>query len=94
MAGVEPGALDKPYFSKPILRVVRKRIGWLLLLFVVSTPTCAVLHRFVELAAGSRSRFHSAADWYRGKCRSSNVMTVIRSLRSAKLAQHAWRVGS
>ena len=31
MAGVEPGALDKPYFDNPILRVVRKRIGWLLL---------------------------------------------------------------
>ena len=25
MAGVEPGALDKPYFDNPILRVVRKR---------------------------------------------------------------------
>ena len=37
MAGVEPGALDKPYFDNPIFRVVRKRIGWLLLLFVAGT---------------------------------------------------------
>jgi hypothetical protein len=34
MAAVEPGAMDKPYFDNPIFRVVRKRIGWLLLLFV------------------------------------------------------------
>ena len=32
MAAVEPGAMDKPYFDNPIFRVVRKRIGWLLLL--------------------------------------------------------------
>ena len=35
MAGVEGGALDRPYFDNSILRVVRKRIGWLLLLFVI-----------------------------------------------------------
>src|SRR2546425_12123648 len=43
MAAVEPGALDKPYFDNPILRVVRKRIGWLLLLFVAETLTGTVL---------------------------------------------------
>src|SRR5688572_20232380 len=52
MAAVEPGAMDKPYFDNPILRVVRKRIGWLMLLFVAGTLTSAVLHRFEsELAA-------------------------------------------
>jgi magnesium transporter len=52
MAAVEPGAMDKPYFDNPISRVVRKRIGWLLLLFVAGTLTSAVLHRFEnELAA-------------------------------------------
>lgn len=52
MAGVEPGALDKPYFDNPIFRVVRKRIVWLLLLFVAGTLTSAVLHRYQdELAA-------------------------------------------
>src|SRR5258708_14504749 len=46
MAGVEPGALDKPYFDNPILRVVRKRIGWLLLLFVAETFTRTVLRHY------------------------------------------------
>jgi magnesium transporter len=61
MAGVEPGALDKPYFDNPIFRVVRKRIGWLLLLFVAGTFTSAVLHRF-----GGSLLFCPAADWHRG----------------------------
>ena len=44
MAAVEPG-LDKPYFDNPLWRVVRKRVGWLLLLFVGGTLTarcCAI----------------------------------------------------
>src|ERR1044072_4934722 len=45
MAAAEPAAMDKPYFDNPIFRVVRKRIGWLLLLFVAGTLTSAVLHR-------------------------------------------------
>ncbi len=52
MAAVEPGALDKPYFETSIFRVVRKRIGWLLLLFVAETFTGTVLRHFEgELAA-------------------------------------------
>src|SRR5262245_34632488 len=51
MAAVEPGALDRPYFDNPIFRVVQKRIGWLLFLFVAGTLTSKVLHSFeAELA--------------------------------------------
>ena len=51
MAGVEPG-LDKPYFDNPMWRVVRKRVGWLLLLFVGGTLTGTVLRHFEgELSA-------------------------------------------
>ncbi|HET8579056.1 MAG TPA: CBS domain-containing protein, partial [Methylomirabilota bacterium] len=46
MAAVEPGALDRPYFENPIVRVVRKRVGWLLLLFVAETFTGTVLRYF------------------------------------------------
>ena len=35
MAAIEGGALDKPYFQNPILNVVRRRIGWLMLVAVV-----------------------------------------------------------
>ena len=95
MAGVEPGALDKPYFDNPILRVVRKRIGWLLLLFVAGTLTSAVLHRFEdELAAVvALSFFIPLLIGTGGNAGAQTVMTVIRSLALGELGvRHAWRV--
>jgi len=82
MAGVEPGALDKPYFDNPIFRVVRKRIGWLLLLFVAGTLTSAVLHRFEsELAAVvALAFFIPLLIGTGGNAGAQTVMTVIRSL--------------
>jgi magnesium transporter len=95
MAGVEPGALDKPYFSNPILQVVRKRIGWLLLLFVAGTLTSAVLHRFEdELAAVvALAFFIPLLIGTGGNAGAQTVMTVIRSLSLGEVkVQHAWRV--
>jgi magnesium transporter len=95
MAGVEPGALDKPYFDNPIMRVVRKRIGWLLLLFVAGTLTSAVLHRFEdELAAVvALSFFIPLLIGTGGNAGAQTVMTVIRSLALGELGvRHAWRV--
>jgi magnesium transporter len=95
MAGVEPGALDKPYFSNPILSVVRKRIGWLLLLFVAGTLTSAVLHRFEdELAAVvALAFFIPLLIGTGGNAGAQTVMTVIRSLSLGEVrVQHAWRV--
>ena len=95
MAGVEPGALDKPYFDNPILRVVRKRIGWLLLLFVAGTLTSAVLHRFeAELAAVvALSFFIPLLIGTGGNAGAQTVMTVIRSLALGEVGvRHAWRV--
>lgn len=95
MAGVEPGALDKPYFDNPIFRVVRKRIGWLLLLFVAGTLTSAVLHRFEsELAAVvALSFFIPLLIGTGGNAGAQTVMTVIRSLALGEVGvQHAWRV--
>ncbi len=95
MAGVEPGALDRPYFSNPILHVVRKRIGWLLLLFVAGTLTSAVLHRFEgELAAVvALAFFIPLLIGTGGNAGAQTVMTVIRSLSLGEVGvQHAWRV--
>ena len=95
MAGVEPGALDKPYFDNPMLRVVRKRIGWLLLLFVAGTLTSAVLHRFeAELAAVvALSFFIPLLIGTGGNAGAQTVMTVIRSLALGEVGvRHAWRV--
>lgn len=47
--GIEGGAvLDQPYFTVPLWRVVRKRVGWLLLLFVAETFTGSVLRIFQD----------------------------------------------
>ena len=95
MAGVEPGALDKPYFDNPVLRVVRKRIVWLLLLFVAGTLTSAVLHRFEgELAAVvALSFFIPLLIGTGGNAGAQTVMTVIRSLALGEVGvRHAWRV--
>jgi len=95
MAAVQPGAMDKPYFDNPILRVVRKRIGWLLLLFVAGTLTSAVLHRFEsELAAVvALAFFIPLLIGTGGNAGAQTVMTVIRSLALGELGvRHAWRV--
>ena len=95
MAGVEPGALDKPYFDNPILRVVRKRIGWLLLLFVAGTLTSAVLHRYQdELAAVvALAFFIPLLIGTGGNAGAQTVMTVIRSLALGEVrVKQAWRV--
>lgn len=95
MAGVEAGALDKPYFDNPILRVVRKRIGWLLFLFVAGTLTSKVLHSFEnELAAVVALNFFvPLLIGTGGNAGAQTVMTVIRSLSLGEIGvKHAWRV--
>src|SRR5215813_10553871 len=82
MAAVEPGAMDKPYFDNPILRVVRKRIGWLLLLFVAETFTGTVL-RFYEnelAAVVALSFFIPLLIGTGGNAGSQTVTTIIRSI--------------
>jgi magnesium transporter len=82
MAGVEPGALDKPYFHNPILRVVRKRLGWLLLLFVAETFTGTVL-RFYESELATvvaLSFFIPLLIGTGGNAGSQTVTTIIRSI--------------
>src|SRR5262245_56059731 len=97
MAAVEPGALDRPYFDNPILRVVRKRIGWLLFLFVASTLTSKVLHSFEgELAAVVALVFFiPLLTNTGGNAGAQTVMTVIRSLSLGEIGvKNAWRVAA
>jgi magnesium transporter len=82
MAAIEGGALDKPYFENPIPLVVRKRIGWLLLLFVAETFTGTVLRHYEgELAAVvALSFFIPLLIGTGGNAGSQTVTTIIRSL--------------
>ncbi len=95
MAGVQADALDKPYFENPLLTVVRKRIGWLLLLFVAGTLTSKVLHSFEnELAlVVALTFFVPLLIGTGGNAGSQTVMTVIRSLSLGEIGvSNAWRV--
>jgi len=95
LAGVEPGALDKPYFDNPVLLVVRKRIGWLLLLFVAETFTGTVLRYFEgELAAVvALTFFIPLLIGTGGNAGSQTVTTIIRSLALHEIRlRDAWRV--
>ncbi|HKC86298.1 MAG TPA: magnesium transporter [Blastocatellia bacterium] len=95
MAAVEPGALDKPYFNNPVVRVVRKRIGWLLLLFVAETLTGTVL-RFYEselAAVVALSFFIPLLIGTGGNAGSQTVTTIIRSIALGEIRlKDAWRV--
>jgi magnesium transporter len=95
MAGIEGGALDKPYFENPIWLVVRKRIGWLLLLFVAETCTGTVLRHFEnELAAVvALSFFIPLLIGTGGNAGSQTVTTIIRSLALGEIKlKDGWRV--
>ncbi len=95
MAAVEPGALDRPYFDNPVFRVVQKRIGWLLFLFVAGTLTSKVLHSFeAELATVVALNFFvPLLIGTGGNAGAQTVMTVIRSLSLGEIGvKHAWRV--
>ena len=48
LGAVEGGATDETYFATPMLRVIRRRVGWLLILFLTGTLTVNVLGYFEE----------------------------------------------
>ena len=95
MAAIEGGALDRPYFQNSVVTVVRKRIGWLLLLFVAETFTGTVLRHYEgELAAVvALSFFIPLLIGTGGNAGSQTVTTVIRSLALGEIRlKDAWRV--
>jgi magnesium transporter len=80
LGGSEP--LDQPYFAVSILHVVRKRIVWLLLLFVAATLTGTVIRQFeteleTVIALGI---FIPLITGTGGNAGSQTVTTVIRAL--------------
>lgn len=80
LGGSEP--LDQPYFTLPIPTLARKRIGWLLLLFIAETFTGSVLRIFEkELdAVVALSFFIPLLIGTGGNAGSQTVSTIIRAL--------------
>jgi magnesium transporter len=48
MGAVEAGALDEPYIATPFWGLIRKRAGWLLVLFLSEMLTATAMGRFEE----------------------------------------------
>jgi magnesium transporter len=81
--------LDRPYLDTTPLTVFRKRIGWLLLLFVTETLTGTVLRHFeVELAAVvSLAFFIPLLIGTGGNAGSQTTSTIIRALALGEMSK-------
>ncbi|MCB8924955.1 MAG: magnesium transporter [Ardenticatenaceae bacterium] len=80
LGGSEP--LDQPYFAVSVFQIVRKRIGWLLLLFVASTLSGEVIRLFqneldLVVALGF---FITLITGTGGNAGSQTVATIIRAI--------------
>ncbi|MCP4358411.1 MAG: magnesium transporter [Chloroflexi bacterium] len=95
LGGSEP--LHQPYFSASIWQVFRKRVGWLLLLFIAATFTGTVLNIFQDelTAAITLSLFIPLIIGTGGNAGSQTVATIIRAitLDEVRLSSvtYAWR---
>ncbi len=80
LGGAQP--LDAPYFSVPITQLVRKRIGWLMLLFVAANFTGGVFRAFeTELAEFTiLAIFTPLIMGTGGNAGSQTVNTIIRAI--------------
>lgn len=94
--GMEGGVtIDQPYFTVPIPTVIRKRVGWLLLLFLAETFTGTVLRHFEhELAqVVALSFFIPLLIGTGGNTGAQTVSTLIRGLALGEVKfSDIWRV--
>lgn len=89
------GTIDQPYFTVPMTLVIRKRVGWLLLLFVAETFTGTVLRYFEsELAkVVALSFFIPLLIGTGGNTGAQTVSTLIRGLALGEVqVKDIWRV--
>ena len=79
---VESEGVDQPYFTVPLMRVLRSRFGWLLLLMVADTLTGTVMRLFdAQLAAVVQLSFYiPLLIGTGGNTGSQTVSTIIRGL--------------
>ncbi len=80
LGGAQP--LDEPYLDTPILTVARKRVGWLLLLFVTESLTGSVLRHFENELQSlvALSFFVPLLIGTGGNAGSQTTSTIIRAL--------------
>ena len=94
--GIEGGiAIDQPYFTVPLPTVIRKRIGWLLLLFLAETLTGMVLRHFEDelTQVVALSFFIPLLIGTGGNTGAQTVSTLIRGLALGEVkVGDIWRV--
>lgn len=80
LGGSEP--LDQPYFAVSVFQVYRKRVGWLLILFLAATLTGTVTSLFQDLleAAVVLTVFIPLIIGTGGNAGSQTVATIIRAI--------------
>ncbi len=80
LGGAQP--LDEPYLDTPVLTVARKRVGWLLLLFVTESLTGSVLRHFENELQSlvALSFFVPLLIGTGGNAGSQTTSTIIRAL--------------
>jgi magnesium transporter len=92
MGAVEPGALDEPYATTPFWSLIRKRAGWLLILFLSEMLTATAMGRFEgEIArAVVLALFVPLIISSGGNSGSQAASLIIRALAVGELAIRDW----
>ncbi len=92
---VERGRADESYFSTPILHMVRRRVGWLMVLFLTGAITINVLGRFeAELdQVVALSFFIPLLIGTGGNTGAQTVSTMVRGMALGEIRlRDSWRV--
>jgi len=86
LGGAQP--LERPYLDTPVLSITRKRIGWLLLLFITESLTGSVMRIFEEEldTVVALAFFIPLLIGTGGNAGSQTTSTIIRSLAVGELS--------
>jgi magnesium transporter len=92
MGAVEAGALDEPYVATPFWRLVRKRAGWLLILFLSEMLTATAMGRFEQEIARAvvLALFVPLIISSGGNSGSQAASLIIRALAVGELRLRDW----
>jgi magnesium transporter len=92
MGAVEPGAADEPYAATPFWRLVRRRAGWLLILFLGEMLTATAMGRFEEEIARAvvLALFVPLIISSGGNSGSQAASLIIRALAIGELGLRDW----
>jgi magnesium transporter len=92
MGAVEPGALDEPYATSPFWALVRRRAGWLLVLFLGEMLTATAMGRFEHEIASAvvLALFVPLIISSGGNSGSQAASLIIRALAVGELTLRDW----